>query len=270
MAREQLKVVLAGDGGDELFGGYDRYANVMRSVGANSDQAAFEKACVGSLCLFNQQQRQSLMGSHAKRQIGGYDPLDSARAQLSELRHFDRVNQMLGLDLKMLMPGNNLVKPDKMAMAVSLEARSPFMDYRLVDLAFRIPGRFKLQGGQGKAVLKKAAEKVLPKSIIYREKQMFTMPVGRWFRGVLQPFVKEVLLSPNSLCREVFVPQQVQRIVDEHVAGRHDWTRQLRALVTFELWHRIFMDCKSETAPSYEDLGITSFPKSFGNVSRAA
>ena len=270
LAREQLKVVLTGDGSDELFAGYERYARVAAATAVNVKQAAFEEACVSSLCLFDQNHRRSLLGIDARRQIGEYDPLDLARDQLSKLRHFDRINQMLGLDMKLLMPGNNLVKPDKMAMAVSLEARAPFMDYRLVELAFKIPGRFKLQHGHGKAVLKRAAESVLPKSIIYREKQMFTMPVGRWFRGPLQPFIREALLSSNAVCRDIFVAQEVQKMVDEHVEGRHDWTRQLRALVTFELWHRMFIDFGSKTAPAYEELGITSFPKFLGSLARAA
>lgn len=269
LARQQLKVVLTGDGSDELFAGYDLYQQVQQRT-TDASQSEFEEHYLNAISLFSATQRRELLSQEANSQLEQHDPLDVGRMHLPALRRFDRVNQMLGLDLKLLMPGNNLVKPDRMAMAVSLEARAPFMDYRLVDLAFKIPGRFKIREQEGKWILKQAAESLLPKSIIYRPKQMFTMPVGKWLRGPLLPFVRETLLSQQSVAREIFNANVVEAMLDDHVQDKHDWTRQLRALIVFELWHRTFLGSSFESSPTYEDLGISSFPRTMNQAALAA
>ena len=154
------------------------------------------------------------------------------------------------------MPGNNLVKPDKMAMAVSLEPRAPLLDYRMVELAFRIPGELKLREGVTKWIFKKACERILPREIIYRKKQMFTVPIGEWFKGPLLGFVREALLAKRSTDRGIFEPARVAEMIDDHASGKANYTRQLRALIALELWQRTFIDVQFDHAPTYAELGM--------------
>jgi asparagine synthase (glutamine-hydrolysing) len=264
MARRHVKVVLTGDGGDELFAGYDHHRRFIRAnPAAASPQmsaADFARAYVRANCIFDDAMKRELYTRSAQRWIGTQDAADWAVEQMDELRHLDPVNRMLGLDVKMLLPGNNLVKPDKMSMAVALETRSPFLDYRLVEFAFRIPGSLKLRDGETKSILKRAAERLLPKEIVHRPKQMFTVPVGEWFKTSLVPFVRGTLLSARARERGVFEPRRIAALIDEHQAGRVDHTRRLRALIAFELWHRIYIDQQFDRAPTLAELGIAESP----------
>ena len=154
----------------------------------------------------------------------------------------DTVNRMLWMDMKWLLPGNNLVKPDRMGMAVGLEARVPFLDNRMIALALSMPGRFKLKDGVTKSVLKSAMRGHLSQGILHRPKQMFTVPIGEWFKTHLAPMLREMLLSERAVARGMFDREAVSEMVEAHISGVHNHTRSLRALVALELWHRIFVD----------------------------
>ncbi len=270
MARRHVKVVLTGDGGDELFAGYDHHRRFLASQPSAGSPRDFARDYIQANSIFDDSAKRSLYTDSTHRRIGDPDAVAFADTHLDEFRHQDPINQMLGLDVKVLLPGNNLVKPDKMSMAVGLETRSPFLDYRLVELAFRIPGALKLRDSETKSILKRAAERVLPRNIVYRPKQMFTVPVGEWFKAALLPLVRETLLSPRAKERGLFDPLRVSTIVDEHLAGKANHTRRIRALIALELWHRIFIDQCFDHAPTLAEIGIAKLPPTMAEVSRAA
>jgi asparagine synthase (glutamine-hydrolysing) len=134
------------------------------------------------------------------------------------------------------------VKPDRMAMANSLEVRSPFLDYRMAEFAFRVPGALKLHKGETKWLMKKAVEPLLGSALTWRKKQMFTVPVGEWFRQALAGDCREILLNGRLEARGIVNTCVVQAMLDQHVAGTANYTRQLRALISLELWFRLFID----------------------------
>ena len=144
LAAKHVKVVLTGDGGDELFAGYDKYAQFFaRSGVAELDDAAFQRSYFDSISLFSPDAKLALYRPEMRKQLEGIDSFAAAaRPWFDEAAHFDRVNQALYLDMQLLLSGNNLVKPDRMGMAVSIEARTPFLDWRMMELAFHGRGGF--------------------------------------------------------------------------------------------------------------------------------
>jgi asparagine synthase (glutamine-hydrolysing) len=128
-----------------------------------------------------------------------------------------------------------------MSMAVSLEARVPFLDLALMELAESVPGRLKIRGRNQKRILKKAIARWVPQHVIGRRKVGFATPVDAWLRGVMRSQVEERLLSEGSGCRTYFRPDAVRRLLDEHASGRHDHKRILFSLLTFEIWHEQFI-----------------------------
>jgi asparagine synthase (glutamine-hydrolysing) len=146
------------------------------------------------------------------------------------------------VDLKTWLPDAYMEKVDKATMACGLEARVPLLDPRLVELAFQIPGRFKVWGWSLKRVLKSAVRGLVPDFVLSRPKTGFAVPTDPWFRGPLKRFAFEVLLDPRARTRGYFNPAFVERLWREHVEGRHVWDAQLWLLLNFELWHRAFLD----------------------------
>jgi asparagine synthase (glutamine-hydrolysing) len=127
-------------------------------------------------------------------------------------------------------------------MAVSLEARSPFLDHHVIEFAASLPENLKLRGLTTKYLLKRMLRKLLPVENLKRGKMGFGVPIGYWFRGEMQPFLREVLLSEKAFRRGLFKPQTVHQLVDLHVRGERDYSQQLWALLMLELWFREFID----------------------------
>ena len=174
-----------------------------------------------------------------RAQLAGIDSFQAAATPwFEEARHFGRVNQALYLDMQLLLSGNNLVKPDRMGMAVSIEARTPLLDWRLMEFAFRSRGETKLSAhGDKKHWFKRAAAPLIGEDLAFRKKQMFTVPIGDWFRGESQAWLRG-LLGGSELLNTHFETAEVARMLDSHVAGTGNFTRELRALAALALWHQ--------------------------------
>ena len=125
-------------------------------------------------------------------------------------------------------------------MAVSIEARTPFLDWRMMEFAFRAPGDTKLRDGDKKHWFKRAVEPLIGSDLAHRRKQMFTVPIGEWFRGPRRQWLHDLLFAPGAIGATLFDPAQVRRLFDDHVAGRANRTRELRALAALELWAQRF------------------------------
>jgi asparagine synthase (glutamine-hydrolysing) len=243
LAVKHAKMVLTGDGGDELFAGYDKYRDFFGNAAVpDMGDAAFRRAYYGNISLFTDEDKSALYTPEFAARVAGADSYALLKPLYEQSAHMDRINQALYIDMMLLLPGNNLVKPDRMGMAVSLEARTPFLDYRMMELAFRMPGDLKLRDGQTKYLYKKAVTPLIGESLAYRKKQMFTVPVGEWFRNEMTGYTRDMLLSARAASRRLFDPTRLEDMLDSHQAGTGNYTREIRALIAVELWHRVFID----------------------------
>ncbi|MDB5872710.1 MAG: asnB [Ramlibacter sp.] len=239
LAARHVKVVLTGDGGDELFAGYEKYADFFDRPGAQGlDAGSFQRGYFDSISLFTPQAKNALYQPGVASQLQGLDSFTvAAKPWFDESQHFDRLNQALYLDMQLLLSGNNLVKPDRMGMAVSIEARTPFLDWRMMEFAFRSRGETKLQGGDKKHWYKKAVVPLIGADLAYRKKQMFTVPVGEWFRTSSYPWLKQTL-EGSELLQRLLRPEAIEAMLSSHRDGTANHTRELRALAALALWER--------------------------------
>ncbi|SFZ78891.1 asparagine synthase (glutamine-hydrolyzing) [Chitinimonas taiwanensis] len=239
LASKHVKVVLTGDGGDELFAGYDKYRDFFSQSGvAELDDEAFRRAYLQSISLFSDSAKFGLYGARLHKQLSQIDSYNVARPYFDAVAHQDRINQALFIDMQLLLSGNNLVKPDRMGMAVSLEARTPFLDYRMMEFAFRMPGSLKLKDGVTKYLYKKAVAPLIGENLAHRRKQMFTVPVGEWFRQGKSAYVMEHvqrLLAKTDW----FNPDVTSALLHNHRDGSQNNTRELRALVALSHWQQL-------------------------------
>jgi asparagine synthase (glutamine-hydrolysing) len=272
MARRHVTVVLSGDGGDELFGGYDRYLphprvaafdryspkalrrvaglvaaqlphgmrgkNFLRHV-ARDRRGRY----IDSIRFFGSDEKPALFSSDLWRALARTDP------EVRLTRHFDRYahlpwpSQMMRFDAETYLPEDVLTKVDRMSMAHSIESRVPLLDNEVVTFASALPAWMKIRNGRRKHILKEAAAGLLPRQILDRPKHGFGVPLGTWFTGGdLQELFADTLLSPASLQRGYFDPSFVRRLVDAHLSGSRDHTERLWQLVIFEKWHRQYVD----------------------------
>ena len=273
IAREEVKVALTGQGADEPWAGYDRYLGVklsslysrLPSVVTNqlapllaSMPGRFErlKRGVASLAepdvltrfakvysFFSAEMKEELFKGELKEQASrdGYRAKEAIRRLQADVQHLDPVTQMLYIDTRASLPDDLLMVGDKTSMANSLEARVPFLDYRLVEFVESLPPDLKLKGVTGKYLHKRALEKWLPKDVVYRKKKGFANPVEAWFRTTMQPFVKECLLSSDSAAGCYFDQKYIRRMLEADRGGKEQLRRHIYLLVSFELWHRAFV-----------------------------
>jgi asparagine synthase (glutamine-hydrolysing) len=269
-ASQHVKVMLTGEGGDELFGGYpkcafdqySRYLNWMpaglrRSLlrgGASLLPFSKRRARIGleNLAIADEAERLaswfSGFDSVALAQIaqpGALDGVGAAARLREELARCDSqhaLDRMLYADLNTWLVDDLLIKGDRMSMASGVEARVPFLDHIFVEYAAGLPPAFKAKGTRTKILLKKLAEKYIPHETIYRRKVGFTVPLTPWFQGPLKSFVREILLSERAMARGYFKPQALTRLVEEHLGGKVDRGRSLWTLLSLEIWHRLFVD----------------------------
>ncbi len=272
-AREHVKVVLSGDGGDELFGGYRRYAvdrfaslyqclpNVLTKqlIPALAERLPRVRRIKRTLrtlpitdparryaswlVVFSRDMQAELLENGLYQ--ADYDPAWQYPHYYNRLNGStasDHLNRLMYTDVKTLLVDGYMEKADKATMACSLEARLPLLDHRLVELAFQIPGRCKIRGNQMKRVFKRAVADLLPAEVLRKPKHGFAVPTDPWFRGKLKSFTFDVLLDDRARRRGYFNTAFIERLWREHVEGRHVWSAQLWLLLNFELWHRIYLD----------------------------
>ena len=272
-AREHVTVCLSGEGGDEVFAGYDRFkaskaerylrrlpAPLRRAAGrlaASLPDRPKKKGALNSLRRFFQGAALPA-GGHMRwqyfltaetaadifRQRSGEEVLASTLAWADRAAEDsggrDDLEREILCELGFMMPENPLMKVDKMSMACALEIRAPLIDHELVEFAMRIPARLKLAGWTTKAVLKKAMADLLPPGIAYRPKHGFSFPIKHWLRGDLLSYMDDVL-SGSTFIAERFDGKAVQRLVAEHRAGHRNHDHLLWSLVNLALWHRQFL-----------------------------
>jgi asparagine synthase (glutamine-hydrolysing) len=268
LAAEEVTVVLSGDGGDELFAGYDKYrveererryrfipALARRALGGVGGKmpegmkgrnllrhislSGWERYLDAST-LFRRDQQEQLFRNELFELLSQDEPWLDKLECLAKTKG-DWLSALQYLDLKSYLPLDILTKVDRMSMAHSIEARVPLLDHKLVEFAATIPPKLKLRNGTTKDIFKRAMRGILPDEVLNRRKRGFAIPLGRWFRGRLAGFVRETLLSDTARSRNVFNTGYIERLVALHENGRN-LDLQLWTLVSFELWCRTFLD----------------------------
>ena len=277
LAREHVTVALNGDGGDESFAGYNRYAGNAYAAQLDRLPLAFRRRVASAAALVPASSEPASARNRLKRlaetlplsapdRYARYMSCLSAerRAQLYTEEHRERVGEslapgvmraawdayggqhivdtLLEADVETFLPGDLLVKMDIATMAYGLEARSPFLDHELMEFAASLPASLKVSGREKKVVLRDALAEWLPRDLLDRPKQGFGVPLARWLRQDLREFAYDVLLDPASLDRGYFRGPAVEQLLRTHVEGREDLSSELWTLLFGELWQREFVD----------------------------
>jgi asparagine synthase (glutamine-hydrolysing) len=263
LAAEDVKVALSGEGSDELFGGYYTYAAdllaervgplaslarpLVERLPSSTRRASFDykaKRFAGAAHLPPLERHhgwKEIFGTDARAELtggrGGFDPLVTHRERFDETEGHELLTRLQDVDFGLYLVDDLLTKTDRASMAWSLEARVPFMDTVVANFAFSLPVRHKVRGLSKKRLLRKAVEPLLPREVVHGRKRGFSIPAAAWLRGDLEPFARETL-SPATIRRQGLLrPAAVTRVLDDHVAGRADLSRQLWGLLALTLWH---------------------------------
>jgi asparagine synthase (glutamine-hydrolysing) len=294
-ARQLVTVALSGDGGDELWAGYARHrvesweqrvrgalgpaarvagwlgqalplsvkgARSLRHLAADPDQAYALKHAYG---MFEPDAKTRLYSGDFRRQVNGHDAFASFRDAYRACSSLDPLDRSMYVDARTYMIDDVLTKVDRMSMAVSLEAREPLLDHKLLEFAARVPASLKLKNGQSKYLLRRVLDKRVPRSIIERKKSGFAAPIGEWLRGPLAPMATELLLDGRLRDRGIFNSGEVSRLWNEHRGGQADHRHRLWQLIMLELWFREFIDkadTRTAAVPSTSALGSLATPVS--------
>jgi len=271
LARQAVTVALAGDGGDEVFAGYEKYAielkedlarhylptpllhfmhtlcndapwPVARKAASLSGSALIApgQAFYRSNTWIDDTQFANLMTKQLQHEMQGYDPASQTLRYWNKVQGADHVTSMLYTDLKTYLTDDILVKVDRMSMANSLEVRAPFLDYRIIEFAATLPSRYKIKGSKQKILLKKAFSRLLPQSILKRPKHGFTVPLDAWFRNELRPMAEQHLLRAEPLADWLNL-DFIQVLWDEHQSRRRNHGIPLWGLLMFALWQKEYM-----------------------------
>jgi asparagine synthase (glutamine-hydrolysing) len=279
-ARETLTVMLSGMGGDEVFAGYPRQLAMslagaldpvpaalrrpaLRAVAsalpggrpgrltaplrnakkfARSAALDFEARYMGFGTYFTDETKRRLYTDETREAVGDADAYYMHRRYFERCARAAPLNRLLYVDLKTFLPCLNLDYTDRTSMAATLEVRVPFLNHELVELAARMPPRLKLRGLKRKYILKRAAEKLLPREVVWRKKAGFGAPIRSWLRGPLRPLADELLSEEVVRARGLFRPEEVRRVVEANLSGREDFSLHVLQLLTLEMWQREFLD----------------------------
>jgi asparagine synthase (glutamine-hydrolysing) len=295
LASQHVKVVLTGEGSDELLAGYGRYRRTIwnlemgrrynkltPSIARDSIRNQIERTLPSgrlrqklmrtflvlspelesiyfdNFAVFSAPMQQNMFTRTARERIGSIDPYRELRRVLARVKDLSLLDGLLYADIKTYLH-ELLMKQDQMSMATSIESRVPFLDHKLVEFTARMPDTMKLRGGTTKFVLRESMKGVLPDRILSRSKMGFPVPIGRWFRGPFKSVIDEYVSSDRALARDIFEPDFVKRLVSLHQSGE-DHSERLWALLNFEIWLRQFVDGDQSSAPKDHDqqLALTA------------
>lgn len=275
--KRYVTVALNGDGGDESFAGYERYQGMLMSDAYQNIPAMLRSGIrsLGGLLpdsinaknrlrnikrfllaadlptmhrylrwigVFDTNSKGSLYSDDFKNRVSGKDPAIFLEPHFETSRKLNMVDRALSADTNMYLPNDLLVKMDIASMANSLEARSPFLDHKVMEFAASLPAGYKIKNYVKKYILKKAIKGLVPDENVYRRKMGFGIPVGEWFRKEMKGFLCETVLSKAAAARNYFNIDAVKEMADNHIERRADHTYQLWALLMLELWHKRFID----------------------------
>jgi asparagine synthase (glutamine-hydrolysing) len=289
MARRHVTVVLSGDGGDELFGGYDRYLPHQRVAAFDSAIGSLGRTAAAvvwpmlphgmrgknflrhvaqdetgryldSIRFFHSDELRALFAGDLRRSLTGSEA-GAASQRFARFQALSWPSQMMRFDFETYLPEDVLTKVDRMSMAHSIESRVPLLDNDVVTFALSLPASMKIEGVERKRILKDVASTVLPASVLARRKQGFGVPIGNWFRGRLRDMLRDVLQSATARQRGYFETRFVDRLLREHLMAQRDHTLRLWQLVMFELWHRKYLD-----GTAIPRLGGSSLPLDRGSL----
>jgi len=276
--RHYVTVALNGDGGDELFAGYERYQGMVAAE-IYQRQPGLSKAVVSAFarCLpdslnprnrlrnfkrfleavnLNPTERylrwlsifetgfknDTLYAQNFRKNINNSNSLGYLSSYFNKSDGLNMIDRVSMTDVFTTLPNDYLVKVDIASMANALEGRSPFLDHKFMEFVVSLPAKYRMKGFTKKHILKKAISDLVPKENIYRRKMGFGVPVGEWFRNELKVFLCDTLLSERSFKRGYFNPQAVKDMVNSHISRKREYSLQLWSLLMLELWHRRFMD----------------------------
>ncbi|MEZ5426386.1 MAG: asparagine synthase (glutamine-hydrolyzing) [Pyrinomonadaceae bacterium] len=283
LAGRHVKVVLTGEGSDELLGGYGRYDKTLlllkygrryesvvpgflrNLIGRNVSRlpsgarlertflarsADLESLYFDNFAIFTRAMQEKLLTAETSEKIAESDPYRGLRDWLGQTDARDLLDRLLYVDSKTYLH-ELLMKQDQMSMAASIESRVPFLDHELVGFTARLPEKFKIRRRETKWILRRAMEGILPPEILTRQKMGFPVPIGDWLRNDFRHIVDEYVLGGRAMERGIFEPDFVRQLVRRHQAGeKHD--ERLWFLINFEMWNRRFIDAESPRARDEE------------------
>ena len=289
LASQHVKVVLTGEGSDELLAGYGRYRKTILNLSLGKHYRSLtpgvlrgavrsgierlptsrvrqkllrsflsvapdiESIYFDNFAVFPLSMQADLLSDATLEQIGGIDPYAGVRAALEQTNAESLLDRLLYADIKTYLH-ELLMKQDQMSMATSVESRVPFLDHKLVEFTCSLPERLKLRGGTTKYILRESMKGVLPEPILSRSKMGFPVPVGAWFRGPYRSIIDEYVLSERTVAREIFNVDFVRELVERHQVGGENHEERLWALVNFEIWQRQFLDGEVGDASDHAHL----------------
>jgi len=291
LARKRVTVALSGDGGDENLAGYRRYRFTLAEQRLRSTiPESLRKPVFGVLgryypkadwaprvfrakttfeslsrdlvdgyfhnvSLMSDGMRDRLYTEDFRRRLQGYRASEVMRAHAAKAPTDDPLSLIQYLDIKTYLPGDILTKVDRASMAHALEVRVPLLDHKLVEWISGLPSSYKLQGGEGKYLFKKALEPHLPREILYRNKMGFATPLARWFRGPLRQRVRSAILGPTLAETGIFNTAYLREMVDQHESGRRDYSAPIWSLLMLEAFLRNVHEAGG-TAPAVRELAV--------------
>ncbi len=278
LAAQHVKVVLTGEGSDEMLAGYYRYRKTIYNLALGARYEGLTNSAVRGMIrrrvenlragsqlkrklsrtfltlpadietlyfdnfgVFRRAMQNHLLTGETRERIGTLDPYSEVRKYLEQTDADTLLNKLLYADTKTYLH-ELLMKQDQMSMAASIESRVPFLDHKLVEFTARLPERMKLRGWTTKYILRKSMKGLLPDQILTRSKMGFPVPLGAWFRGQFRPLVDEYVLGERSLGRGIFERKYLRNLVEEHQSGGENHAERLWMLVNFEMWQRQFID----------------------------
>lgn len=281
LASKHVKVVLGGDGGDELFAGFDRYVGnryidmysimplalrkglmgpmldrlpdsftyksmtqKLRWVHHLSLQSTAAEQYAAATCFFRftHDEKLALYSDDLQQEIGHLNSSLAITEPFNNAEADDLLDRMLYTDFVTRLPEHSLMLTDRMTMAHGLEARSPFLDHELVEFLAKVPANIKVQNNQPKHLMRKLAADYLPAPILQREKQGFMLPIAYWFRNDLYPLVSQTLENSHFVKQGWFKKEAIQNLLDEHRSNRHDHHVRLWMLLNLALWHQLYIE----------------------------